>query len=156
MSLTVEDRLQIHQLYARWCALLDAGDHEGWSDCFTEGGIFDGFSVLDGTPEVCRGRAEIAAKGKRILSAAPARALEGYQHCNANILVEGDGRRASGLCYLLHVGRSRTTGEPKANFHAMYIDHLEKVDERWLIASRRISADVPDVKELAGFLARLG
>jgi hypothetical protein len=38
MSLTEADRTEIQDLYGRYGLLIDAGDADGWADCFTEDG----------------------------------------------------------------------------------------------------------------------
>jgi 3-phenylpropionate/cinnamic acid dioxygenase small subunit len=41
IKLDVEARLDIHDLLARYCHLVDSGDAEGWSALFAEDGVFD-------------------------------------------------------------------------------------------------------------------
>ena len=45
MSL-VEDRLDIRDLYLRWCVLLDTGQARAWAELCAKGGVF-GFPALD-------------------------------------------------------------------------------------------------------------
>ena len=40
MSISIEDRLAIHDLYSRWCVTIDDGDAEGWADTFTDDAVF--------------------------------------------------------------------------------------------------------------------
>src|SRR5262245_51087142 len=40
MSVTPEDHVGIHNLYARYPILMDQDDEDGLADCFTEDGVF--------------------------------------------------------------------------------------------------------------------
>jgi len=63
MSLTEADRTEIQDLYGRYGLLIDAGDADGWADCFTEDGRmtvgdqFD-FSGRDQLREFARSHSE--------------------------------------------------------------------------------------------------
>jgi hypothetical protein len=50
MSMTTEDRAQIHQLMARYCWLIDDGQGDAWADLWTSDGSFTGI------PEPLQGR----------------------------------------------------------------------------------------------------
>jgi SnoaL-like protein len=56
MSLTDADRTEIQDLYGRYGILIDAGDADGWADCFTA----DGTMTVTGTPIDLAGRAALA------------------------------------------------------------------------------------------------
>ena len=42
MALSAADRLEILDLVARYNHLMDGRDAEGWAECFTPDGVFDG------------------------------------------------------------------------------------------------------------------
>ena len=56
MSLTDADRTEIQELYGRYGILIDAGDADGWADCFTA----DGSMAVTGTPIDLAGREQLA------------------------------------------------------------------------------------------------
>lgn len=81
--LSIEDRIAIQQLYARYCACMDTGDMQGWAHCFTEDGVFETFTNH-------RGRDNIAAYGADVMARRQTNAWTNGQHWNNNIIVEGD------------------------------------------------------------------
>jgi hypothetical protein len=56
MSLTEADRTEIQDLYGRYGLSIDAGDADGWADCFTE----DGRMTVTGAPIDLEGREQLA------------------------------------------------------------------------------------------------
>jgi hypothetical protein len=136
MALTYEDRLAIQDLYSRYNAFIDTGDYEAWSRTFAEDGIFAGSSEL-------KGRAKIAAFGKMRWEERPALEWANAQHWNNNLVVEGDGRSAKGLCYILRIAKHKHTGKFEIITHGMYTDDLVKVAGEWLFAKRSVLMDTP-------------
>ena len=104
--LSIEDRFSIQDLYARYCACMDTGDIKGWANSWIEEGIFDSFQFHDG-------RAKIEEYGWGFMKRLPDMKWTNGQHWNDNIIVEGNGKTAAGLCYLAVVGKMKDTGELK-------------------------------------------
>lgn len=133
-GLSVEDRLEIRELYARYNLLSDAADAEGYADCFAEGG-----EML--SPEVgieVRGRAALVAHKERD------RANRGglyRRHWNANLVLEPlPGGRARGRCYLLAYNGT-PGGLPEIADCGVYEDILVREGGAWKFASRRLAMD---------------
>lgn len=132
--LTLEDRLALHDLYARYAAYRDLGDIEAWAGCFTEDGIFHAGSEL-------RGRKQIAAsRAPGTLASEP---YANVQHWTGNLILEGNAQNASGACYLLRIAKSAASGEIKIITQVFCEDRLVKVEGQWLIAYRKAHFDLP-------------
>jgi len=132
--LGVEDRLAIQDLYARHNAFVDLGDCERWAECFTADGISH-------TSVRTQGRAALVAHGRTRLEE---RAREPWTyplHWNNNLIVEGDERVASALCYMMRMVKMKATGEYRVTHLGVYQDQLVKVDDRWLFKSRKLHLD---------------
>jgi hypothetical protein len=122
------EKLQIHELCARYTLTLDSHDIAGWASCFTEDAVF-GFGE-----HAIRGRAKIAAYGdvhKNLAS----------RHINTSLCfdVDSSGKRATGqsaIVLLLATKRGYRTA-----FLGRYDDDLRKVHGNWLFSRRWVSAD---------------
>jgi hypothetical protein len=132
--LAIEDRLAIEDLYARHNAYVDLGDYERWAHCFTEDGVSH-------TTLRTQGRAALVAHGRRRLEE---RAREPWSyplHWTNNLIVEGDARAATALCYMMRMVKINATGEHRATHLAVYQDELVKIGGRWLFKSRKLHLD---------------
>ena len=134
--LSTEDRFAIQNLYARYCACFDLGDAEGWVNCFAKDGIFKSAKDMQG-PEQLRefveGRIKVRPDGPN----------HNVQHWNANLIVEGDGNKAKGLCYIMLVGQSAADKQQVFPVQGTYTDDLVKVDGEWKFAVRQMFRDLP-------------
>ena len=130
MALTLEDRLNIQDLYARYNHALDSGNGEAWAGMFTTGGTFtSGAQTQTGAVELSAFAAGFAARLKA-------------RHWTNNLVVEADGDGAKGACYLLLL--RLTPGEqPPASIisTAIYHDTLTKEGGAWKFSSRSVSGD---------------
>jgi hypothetical protein len=88
-KLTVEERLDIQELFARYCWSLNTGDADGYLDCFAEDGWIEHF------PPKRHGRSEIRGMLQQVWYGRP-HAFLGRQHHPHNFLLirEGDDVRA--------------------------------------------------------------
>ena len=127
MSLTWEDRLEIRELVARYDHAIDSGDAAGWIECFTEDGVWDGGSRVEG-------RAALLAFARRLPTDPDFAAFRGARHFVTNFLIDGDGDEARLRCDNLLL-RPRADGV-EALAGADYDDRLRRVDGRWLFALR--------------------
>lgn len=131
VSLSVDDRLEILDLAARYNHAVDSGDHEGVAALFTENGAIE--ATATGT---IAGRAAIAD----YIGSRP----DGWQrrrHLNNNAIIEGvpgDGDAARLEMSLLVVSR-RETVQPR--LYGRYEDELRRVDGEWRFRRRRIVVD---------------
>jgi len=129
LSGTVEDRLEIQDLYARYCQSLDHGRYEEWLDCFTDDGVFESprFGRRAGREELRK----FTAMYRESLGGA--RAL----HLVHNPLLKIDGDRGSASCDFsyfhckdMHIQQG-TVG--------FYTDVLRKTPVGWRFLSRCVT-----------------
>lgn len=134
--LSIEDRLAIQQLHARYCACLDTGDVKGWAQCFTIDGEF-------GVRTMHKGRDRLEAHGAVVMSRRQSNPWANVQHWNGNLIVEGDASGARAMSYLAMVGKTRDSGALTIVAQGWYSDTLRKEHGEWKFASRRIAFDTP-------------
>ena len=131
-ALTAEDRLQIHELYARYAWALGTGDTESFVACFTPDAVLceDIFETADRWEGVNNIRSMI--EFFRNLPPFPGRQIHVGQ-----ILIEGNAERAvsKAFCFVTHC-----TGEPPYPLCMLgyYTDVVEKQEGRWLFRNRLI------------------
>lgn len=87
--ITIEDRLAILDLCARYNYAVDSGASEDWADTFTDDGVFDG------PVGHAEGRAELIAFCDRLAQEFP-----GAMHFTDNHLFEADGDGVRHRCFL--------------------------------------------------------
>jgi len=125
-SLTSDDRAEIHNLYAHYNLVLDAGDAEAWADTFVEDGRF-------GNNE---GRAALVAFAEGWAKSNP-----NTRHWNTNIRITPTADGAAGTCYLMlwNVG-----ARPQSIvLTGTYQDALVRTPDGWRFKSRRVAIDPP-------------
>ena len=129
---SVEDRICIEELFARYMWSIDSGDVDALVGCFTEDGSLE-------SPAVGKysGRGNIAEFASRF-----ARFRESgsqMRHVISNLLVETDGDTGSARCYLVvfltKSGSSRLLGPGR------YECVLRKVDGAWFFQRRLVVMD---------------
>lgn len=135
-GLSVADRLEILDLYARYCHSIDSGDGSAWAACFTA----DGYLSLPYRDQLTRGPEQLRAVG----DAFPSRTDAVGRHVTVNISVEGgnDGA-AAGRAYLMLLRGGWGQTPPTVELTGRYEDRLVVHDGRWLFASRVLTADSP-------------
>lgn len=128
MALTVEDQLEIQQLYAKYNHSLDFGRADDWSKTFTATGTFaSGANKFEGTEALVGFANGFASRMKA-------------RHWTNNLMVEGDGSNANGTCYL----QLLNLADPKAPAiltTAVYVDKLEKTADGWRFTERAVQSD---------------
>ena len=134
--LGIEDRIAIQDLYARHNAYVDLGSYEQWAACFTEDGVSH-------TSSRTEGRKALVAHGKARFEGRANEPWTYPQHWNTNLIIEGDGTIASGLCYMMRVVKMKDTGAYATTHLGMYQDDLVKVRDEWLFKSRRLHLAAP-------------
>ena len=125
MALSAADRLEILDLAACYNHLMDSRDAEGWAECFTPDGVFDGGARLQAS-----GRAELVAFMERLI----ARDIPAV-HWNNNIVIEGSGDAASMTLYLLVI---ELRDGPVATHFGVYHDELVRTPDGWRFQRRRL------------------
>jgi len=126
------DRLEIHELTARYAWSLDTGDEDAFVDCFCH----DGELVWDAFETEGRWRGAAALRGfigyfrQRPESA-------GRQHHVSNLIVTPTTEGATAKCYVAVMLRAEP-GPHLLNVMGYYEDVLRREDGRWRFATRHI------------------
>jgi hypothetical protein len=129
MTLSTDDIVALHQLYARYCHAVDDGDGPAFSGCFTADGALDaGFGDPIAATEALSAFASTVASG-----------VPGIRHQVSNIALDGDGGRATGRAYLYSYAAAE--GGPQVITTGRYEDTLCKLDGEWRFELRRFVAD---------------
>ena len=135
--LSIEDKLEINELIARYNVAIDSGDAVGWARTFTPDGVFDG---IVGRFE---GRDEIADFARRYWTDPQYEDFRSCQHWVNNVLIEGDGDAATPRADHQMVQPTKSGG--RILLVARYNDTLRRLDGEWLFSRRRVRAhDDPD------------
>lgn len=129
--LTTEDRLLIHDTYARYCLCLDTGAISAWAQLFTDDAEF-------GSMQTHKGREAIEAYGNKIWKELEDKPWTNKQHWNSNLVIAPKGKNAVGICYLLVVGRMKDSGDLKLLNQGGYQDDLVKVGSTWKFQRRQL------------------
>jgi epsilon-lactone hydrolase len=135
-NLSVEDRFEIQQLYARYSHTIDRGESLAWAECFTKDGQWiSGRTVLKGREMLARfARNSLAFFGA-------------YRHVQTNILVEATPDGAKGSSYLMFMKPSDTGGPPNILSTAVYRDRLVRTGDGWRFSEREAITDTVPVRE---------
>ncbi|GAA2515884.1 MULTISPECIES: nuclear transport factor 2 family protein [Streptomyces] len=137
MALTVEDRLNIDQLYSTYVRRIDYHDPSGWAQLFTPDGRWQMFMGDETEPTLeVHGRdaiAEFARKDNELRKGST-------RHWTVNLLVDGDGTTATGYCYGYRLDVSG--GQTRIEVYGDYEDELVQIDGEWLFARRMLRVPV--------------
>ncbi len=126
MALPAADRLAILDLAARYNHAMDSRDAEGWADCFTPDGVFDGGPRLQAS-----GRDGLVAFMERLI----ARDIPAL-HWTNNPVIEGSGDHATLTLYLLVIDLRGERPEP--SHFGVYHDDLVPTADGWRFQRRRL------------------
>lgn len=128
MSISPADRLEIHELYARYAVHFDGGDAQAWADLFSERGRF----LLEGQPYV-EGRKALAAFARERIAGTP-----GIRHITTNVVIDETADGVVGQAYVLVL--CKVPGEPlRLRTLGAYVDELVPDGEGWRFQSRRFT-----------------
>jgi hypothetical protein len=134
---SVEDRLAIYELYARYCWALDTGDTDGYVALFTEDGEASE-ETRDGTLEIRKGRPEIR---KLVLKFHERKDFPGHQHQMSQLVFDPDPEDRPEH-WVVRSYAWATINRPPAPPHLHWCGHIRdvvaKVDGEWLIRSKEI------------------
>ena len=131
-SISIEDRMAIHDLIARYGWSLDTGDIDGFVDCF----VTDATLCEDVFEEADTFVGHDAIRGMaRFFADLPM--FPGRQHHVSNILVEGAGPRCHVRAYCMVTDATAGPGGAIA-FCGHYDDVVVKQDGRWRFETRLI------------------
>ncbi|HKN00146.1 MAG TPA: nuclear transport factor 2 family protein [Candidatus Binataceae bacterium] len=128
---SVEDRLDIHDLYARYASAIDNAEYDDWLACFTEDGVF----------ESSRFGKHSGQEGLRKFTRIYRDSLGGAQvlHVITNVHFKIEAEAGMGSCYLVYYHCK--DGRVQQAAAGRYKDTLRKVNGQWHFASRKVSLD---------------
>ncbi len=130
MGLTTDDQVAIQALAARYNHAVDSGDGTAFADAFTEDG------VLDAAGRLVEGRAALEQFAKEF-----AQRMRSPRHIATNLVIEGDGERATLRAYLQMFALEGDPGHQQIAASGKYADTLVKEDGRWRFERRVFTAD---------------
>ncbi len=131
-ALTVEDRIAINDLLARYAWALDTGDVDALVACFTPTAVV--IEEVFEEPDRWEGADGIRRLGEHFRNVPN---FPGRQHHVSQLLVEGDNARCSARSFVFV---TECRGEPPyvLRFTGYYDDQLAKLNGRWLFEQRII------------------
>jgi ketosteroid isomerase-like protein len=118
MALTLEDRLDITELVARYDQAIDGRDAAAYADTFTEDGVFQ----ITGQQEI-KGRERLMRMIERL-------GPPNNRHWVNNIVIDGEGDNATMTCYLMVLRDLRITSM------GYYVNTLKRLDGNWKFVRR--------------------
>ena len=125
--LTVEDRVLIRELYARYVWAMDSGDLDAFVACYTPGGRLD-----VGRPAASP--AELRAWAENFLRDS---GFPGSQHHYNQFVMDGDAESCQVRAYWARLYRLPGTTGSQIIAQGYYTDTVVKVDGRWLFLLKR-------------------
>jgi SnoaL-like domain len=141
-TLTVADRLEIHELLARRAYAADSHDVEAWVDTFTPAGVLEQPDVvLDLPGGASRMETTVSGAGElRAFLEASLPNIVGLRHWISNVITEAspDGAVARSLFNVVDVNRGSATV-----VSGRYTDIVTKTDEGWKTARLVVLMDSP-------------
>ena len=130
MTLSLEDREAIRDLFARQNLAYDRREAEKTAAMFTQDGVLE----LSG---------DLRFEGREAIKSYMGRLLEvvgdDYRHWTNSMAIDGDGDEASVECYLVAFGMS----DGSLRLAGRYFDRLRKIDGEWKFAHRRWEREFP-------------
>jgi hypothetical protein len=132
--MSVEDRLEVTDLLARYAECVDTADVGGYADLFLPDGVVEhsGGSV--------RGREAIRAWVGGLEKDGRIGPNSKLKHFLGLPVIRGAGQRCTARTYVL-IPRQMETGEISTRLAGTYRDEIVKQDGRWLFEKRVIDLD---------------
>jgi uncharacterized protein (TIGR02246 family) len=130
MGLTTDDHLEIQRLVARYNHAVDSGDGDAFAGTFTATGVLDA--------------GDLVVEGREALRAFAARIPGTYRaprHVASNLLVEGDGERATARAYVQMFVLAGDPPRQQVAASGRYADELVRRDGRWVFERRVFTRD---------------
>ncbi|MCA9824274.1 MAG: nuclear transport factor 2 family protein [Dehalococcoidia bacterium] len=126
MALTIEDKLEIHELYTRYNHAIDSGDGPAWAATFTPDGVLEtSIGSPSGTKELIEFCDTLNANYRP-------------RHWVNNLLLEETPTGVTGRCYLMGL----LLGEqPGISNTAIYEDEIVRTPSGWRFARRVVNND---------------
>ena len=133
VTLTVQDRLDIQDLYTRYAHSFDDADADAWSALFMPDGRFapPGIDPVVGTEAL---RAFVSNRSTD---------SPGMRHVIANVLIDVDGNEVTGRAYFVCYRLDGDGGFRLRNF-GRYVDKLDRHDGSWRFAVRDVVGELAE------------
>ena len=132
MTLSIENRLDIQELYARWNHFADTGDFEGNLSLVTDDIHYSThLREIHGVDEM---RAYLAPRADGLTSAP----VRDEQHWVNNIVLDPgpDADTVLGRAFMVGIGRDAETGAVRFNHFGHYHDTIVRVEGKWKFKER--------------------
>ena len=143
---SVEDRLKIQDLWARYVLVLDSNDAENYAGLFIEDAVLNvnNIDILEGRPailEMINGMAAMMPP-----SGFPGSSYSGMRHIVTSLVLDIEGDTATGESFWMEVNSGKEM--PPSIFNVgRYEDEFVKVNDQWYFSRRDILADTGYVPE---------
>jgi 3-phenylpropionate/cinnamic acid dioxygenase small subunit len=132
--LSVEDRLEVNDLYAHYTHCVDTGDYAGWVDCFTP----DGYLAVPVNKIHVQGPEQLEDFARKYYKRSGG--LERHLITNITVVADGDGAR--GISYLTMLVGGSGANPPRFTTTATYQDRLVRTERGWRFSGRDLHVDV--------------
>jgi uncharacterized protein (TIGR02246 family) len=134
-GMSIEDRLDVMDLVARYAECVDTADVEGYAGLFMPDGVVEHSAGSVKGRDAIRDWVAGLAKDRRI---GPESKLK---HVLGLPVIRGDGHRCTARTYVV-IPRQMESGEISTRLAGAYKDDLVKQDGQWLIEKRVIDLDL--------------
>jgi SnoaL-like domain len=159
MAVSAEDRFSILELLAQYNWSIDnrlPNAADTWADVFTPDGQFTVWiDPAIGVPAGADGgvKQSVSVSGRDQLrayaeKAQQARARSGFHYVD-NVMISGDGERATLQCYLRSVLAQTDAENERVMGNGYYRDELRKVDGEWKFERRDLFVSLATAKRVA-------
>jgi uncharacterized protein (TIGR02246 family) len=133
-GMSIEDRLDVTDLVARYAECVDTADVEGYANLFVPDGVVEhSAGSVKGREEIRAWVADLAKQGR----IGPDSHLK---HVLGLPVIRGDRSRCTARTYVV-IPRMMESGEISTRLVGAYKDEIVKQDGRWLIEKRIIDLD---------------
>ena len=133
-GMSIEDRLDVTDLVARYAECVDTADAEGYANLFVPDGVVEhSAGSVSGRGDIRAWVTDLAKQGR----IGPESHLK---HILGLPVIRGDGQRCTSRTYVV-IPRQMEGGEISTRLVGTYKDDIVKQDGRWLIEKRIIDLD---------------
>jgi hypothetical protein len=132
--MSIEDRLDVMDLLARYAECVDTADVGGYADLFLPDG------VVQHSAGTVQGREAIHAWVAGLAREGRIGPQSNLKHFLGLPVIRGDGQRCTARTYVM-IPRLMETGEISTRLAGTYKDDIVKQDGRWLFEKREIDLD---------------
>ena len=133
-GMSIEDKLDVTDLVARYAECVDTADVDGYANLFLPDGVVEhSAGTVAGRDDIRAWVTDLAKQGR----IGPESRLK---HVLGLPVIRGDGQRCTSRTYVV-IPRHMESGEISTRLVGTYKDDIVKQDGRWLIEKRVIDLD---------------